>query len=148
MDPEEAKHRRNLRHGSDCLEKDLALGKFTADSDFTALRQAWPPTIVLEHGPYTTAIYGYVGPEIWSYDHTFVIAVDGKLARAHGGGCVWRCTFFDALGEEKARTWSESFDPALLEWKKERARQYNQQKAAIAIAGPIGVVVYPPTWPQ
>lgn len=135
-----------LKRGPACVEKDLTIGRFRVGSDFNELCKAWPPDVVVKHDRYVTAVYGKMGPEMFSYDHTYVSAEDGKLFYATGGGCVWGCVFFSTLAEPDEGGWGDSFHPAAQAWQVEQRANYRRRLAALGAAGPAAVPLHPETW--
>jgi hypothetical protein len=81
------------------MYRDLANGRFTGAKleDFLA---AYPPKLLLHHGPYTTAVYASVDLQ-FAMGRDYVVARNGKLVRAFSTGCVWTPVFFDGLTEEE-----------------------------------------------
>lgn len=134
------------RNGPDSVNKDLATGRFRVGSDLETMCRAWPPQAIIQHGRYTTAVYGGIGPMGFSLDHTFVSASEGKLAHAFGRGCVWGCTFFTTLNEKERADWHNSYQPAQKAWQDVQFSNHRRQAAGFGLAGPPAAVHHPSTW--
>ena len=100
----------NARKFGTPMHRDLANGRFLGGK-FEDLVAAYPPDLILQHGPYMTALYASGMPRN-ALGRDYAVARNGKLVRAHGTGCVWHPIFFDALTEAELKAWAEGFDAA------------------------------------
>lgn len=143
QDPYNLAQLERARKGSWGESRDLASGKFNYGGKLDDFLAAHKPDVVFRHDDYTTVVYsGARGHYLRSLDHTYVIAKNGRMVRAFGGGCVWHPVFFDGMTEAERKTWSEGFQKSHKGYAEADYRNRLRASAGMTVAGPVAALAH------